>query len=307
MFCGCPTSSAPQPNTAVCPVCLGLPGSLPVANRAGDRVHDQDRPRAELHDRDLVPVRAEELLLPGHAEGLPDLAVRRAAVHRRLPRRRGRGPELPDRDRAGAPGGGHRQVAAHGRRDRADPWRRLLAGRLQPGRHPAGRGRDQAGHRHGRTGAGRRPRVRDRAARPAAFARRLRRADGRRLAALRREHLARAGRRRRSGAPAPRPRTSTRCARSSGPSASRSSVRRRCSTPGRGSCRRPGTSTRTTAPPRPAGARRKRRTTATSPSQTWCRSPRRRTGSRICARRCRSSPPPGGRGCRPSGASPTWR
>jgi aspartyl-tRNA(Asn)/glutamyl-tRNA(Gln) amidotransferase subunit B len=34
MFCGCPTEFGAQPNDAVCPVCLGLPGSLPVANRA---------------------------------------------------------------------------------------------------------------------------------------------------------------------------------------------------------------------------------------------------------------------------------
>ena len=34
MFCGCPTVFGAEPNTAVCPVCLGLPGSLPVANRA---------------------------------------------------------------------------------------------------------------------------------------------------------------------------------------------------------------------------------------------------------------------------------
>jgi aspartyl-tRNA(Asn)/glutamyl-tRNA(Gln) amidotransferase subunit B len=34
MFCGCPTTFGLDPNTAVCPVCLGLPGSLPVANRA---------------------------------------------------------------------------------------------------------------------------------------------------------------------------------------------------------------------------------------------------------------------------------
>ena len=40
----------------------------------------------------MVPVRPEELLLPGHAEELPDLAVRRAALRRRLPRRRGRWP-----------------------------------------------------------------------------------------------------------------------------------------------------------------------------------------------------------------------
>ncbi|HUJ05508.1 MAG TPA: Asp-tRNA(Asn)/Glu-tRNA(Gln) amidotransferase subunit GatB [Streptosporangiaceae bacterium] len=34
MFCGCPTVFGAEPNSAVCPVCLGLPGSLPVINRA---------------------------------------------------------------------------------------------------------------------------------------------------------------------------------------------------------------------------------------------------------------------------------
>src|SRR5881398_2177008 len=34
MFCGCPTTFGAEPNTQICPVCLGLPGSLPVANRA---------------------------------------------------------------------------------------------------------------------------------------------------------------------------------------------------------------------------------------------------------------------------------
>ncbi|MEI6052417.1 MAG: M3 family metallopeptidase [Opitutaceae bacterium] len=33
MFCGCSTTFGGQPNTQVCPVCLGLPGSLPVLNR----------------------------------------------------------------------------------------------------------------------------------------------------------------------------------------------------------------------------------------------------------------------------------
>jgi aspartyl-tRNA(Asn)/glutamyl-tRNA(Gln) amidotransferase subunit B len=32
MFCGCPLSFGEPPNTHTCPVCLGLPGSLPVAN-----------------------------------------------------------------------------------------------------------------------------------------------------------------------------------------------------------------------------------------------------------------------------------
>ncbi len=34
MFCGCPTDFGAEPNTQVCPVCLGLPGALPVVNRA---------------------------------------------------------------------------------------------------------------------------------------------------------------------------------------------------------------------------------------------------------------------------------
>jgi aspartyl-tRNA(Asn)/glutamyl-tRNA(Gln) amidotransferase subunit B len=33
MFCGCPARFGGDPNTLVCPVCLGLPGSLPVPNR----------------------------------------------------------------------------------------------------------------------------------------------------------------------------------------------------------------------------------------------------------------------------------
>ena len=32
MFCPCPTDFGGEPNTQVCPVCLGLPGSLPVVN-----------------------------------------------------------------------------------------------------------------------------------------------------------------------------------------------------------------------------------------------------------------------------------
>src|SRR5260370_17514700 len=33
IFCGCPTSFGTAPNSNVCPVCLGLPGALPVLNR----------------------------------------------------------------------------------------------------------------------------------------------------------------------------------------------------------------------------------------------------------------------------------
>jgi aspartyl-tRNA(Asn)/glutamyl-tRNA(Gln) amidotransferase subunit B len=34
MFCGCATTFGAEPNTQVCPVCLGLPGALPVVNRS---------------------------------------------------------------------------------------------------------------------------------------------------------------------------------------------------------------------------------------------------------------------------------
>ena len=33
MFCGCRTKFGAEPNSQVCPVCLGLPGALPVLNR----------------------------------------------------------------------------------------------------------------------------------------------------------------------------------------------------------------------------------------------------------------------------------
>src|SRR5690625_2900413 len=32
MFCGCANAFGAEPNTQVCPVCLGLPGALPVVN-----------------------------------------------------------------------------------------------------------------------------------------------------------------------------------------------------------------------------------------------------------------------------------
>src|SRR5258707_10092871 len=34
IFCGCPTGFGAPPNTNVCPVCLGMPGALPVLSRA---------------------------------------------------------------------------------------------------------------------------------------------------------------------------------------------------------------------------------------------------------------------------------
>lgn len=52
LFCGCPNVFGAEPNTNICPVCLGLPGSLPVLNRQavefamriGEALHCEIRP-----------------------------------------------------------------------------------------------------------------------------------------------------------------------------------------------------------------------------------------------------------------------
>ncbi|RLA82406.1 MAG: Asp-tRNA(Asn)/Glu-tRNA(Gln) amidotransferase GatCAB subunit B, partial [Deltaproteobacteria bacterium] len=33
IFCSCPTTFGADPNTQACPVCTGMPGSLPVLNK----------------------------------------------------------------------------------------------------------------------------------------------------------------------------------------------------------------------------------------------------------------------------------
>jgi aspartyl-tRNA(Asn)/glutamyl-tRNA(Gln) amidotransferase subunit B len=57
MFCACPTVFGADPNTQVCPVCLGEPGSLPVANgravelaaRIGLALHCRIAERSQFH------------------------------------------------------------------------------------------------------------------------------------------------------------------------------------------------------------------------------------------------------------------
>jgi aspartyl-tRNA(Asn)/glutamyl-tRNA(Gln) amidotransferase subunit B len=57
MFCACPTAFGAEPNTQVCPVCLGEPGSLPVTNaraveyaaRIGVALHCRVAERSQFH------------------------------------------------------------------------------------------------------------------------------------------------------------------------------------------------------------------------------------------------------------------
>ena len=107
LFCGCPNEFGGEPNTHVCPVCLGLPGSLPVLN---ERAVEYALRLAEALHFDVpahVDLRPEELLLSGHAEGLPGQPVRGADPHERL----ARGRRHDDRHRARPPRRGHGQDA----------------------------------------------------------------------------------------------------------------------------------------------------------------------------------------------------
>ena len=87
MFCGCANEFGAEPNTQVCPVCLGLPGALPVLNKAAVESAIRIGLALNCRDRPVGPVRPEELLLSRPAEELPDQPVRRADRRRRLPRR----------------------------------------------------------------------------------------------------------------------------------------------------------------------------------------------------------------------------
>ncbi len=106
IFCGCPTSFGAPPNTNVCPVCLGLPGALPVLNRAGRGDGDQRGAGAALPASVRVSIFARKNYFypdlpkgyqisqydqPLAEHGCVDIVVDGAAeAHRRHPRPHGR-------------------------------------------------------------------------------------------------------------------------------------------------------------------------------------------------------------------------
>ncbi len=68
LFCGCRNSFGDEPNVNVCPVCLGLPGSLPVLNeqavelamRIGDALHCEIRPSEFARKNYFYPDQAKD-------------------------------------------------------------------------------------------------------------------------------------------------------------------------------------------------------------------------------------------------------
>ena len=159
----------------------GDAGCAPGRESPGGRVRDPHGPGVRLSRQRRVPLRAQALLLPGHAEELSDQPVRGAAGRERLPRDRYRGRRARHRDPAAAPRGGRGQAPPRGHaRDRAgEPCR------LQPFRRGAHGDRLAARALVARRGRG----LPESVPRRGDLPRRLRRQYGGRLAPVRREHL----------------------------------------------------------------------------------------------------------------------
>ena len=76
LFCGCPNAFGDQPNTNVCPVCLGLPGSLPVLNQQavelamaiGTALHCEIRPSTFHRKNYFYPDQAKDYQISQYDE-----------------------------------------------------------------------------------------------------------------------------------------------------------------------------------------------------------------------------------------------
>ena len=182
IFCGCPTAFGAPPNAHACPVCVGLPGALPVLNRkAVDlAVTAAVALGCEVHERSVFA--RKNYFYPDLPKGYQISQYEQPLAHRRRlascrhgARREVRAPHAHPHGR------GRGQVAARG-------LRRLRSqdlSRLQPQRRAADRDRDRAGHAVGRRSGGV---LRNAAADPGLVARQ-RRQHGRGEPALRRQRL----------------------------------------------------------------------------------------------------------------------
>ena len=196
MFCGCSAAYADAPpNTHVCPVCMALPGVLPVINRKAVEYTvmtalalNCEIPPFSKFDRKNYPYpdllkgyQISQYDLPLSQNGWIEIEVEGAAA-------------APHRHHARAPRRGHRAAHAPHRRATGE---RLLAHRHEPLRRAADGDRQRARHALARGSA----RVPGEAAPDPALHRRQQGEHGGRQLPLRRQRLAAARRRDASSAP----------------------------------------------------------------------------------------------------------
>ena len=78
LFCGCPNVFGDEPNTNICPNCLGLPGSLPVLNQqavelamaVGTALHCDIRPSTFHRKNYFYPDQAKDYQISQYDEPL---------------------------------------------------------------------------------------------------------------------------------------------------------------------------------------------------------------------------------------------
>ena len=151
MFCRCPNRFGAAPNTLVCPVCLGYPGTLPVPNRQAVDLAVRLALALGCEVRETSVFARKNYFYPDLPKGYQISQFDRPlAEDGALPLSRSRDKQRAHR--APPHGGGRRQAPARGagRRRAAGPE----PGRLQPLRRAAGRDRLAARHGERRRGAG---------------------------------------------------------------------------------------------------------------------------------------------------------
>ena len=146
LFCGCSTQFGLPPNSATCPVCIGMPGVLPVMNRRAFELALQGRPGPQLPDRRASPSgTARTTTIPTCPRTIRSASTTCRSATTAGWRSRRPAARQADRHHPRPPGRGRRQDAA-----RRDGRRPRQPGRSQPRRHAAAGDRQPARPVHAR-------------------------------------------------------------------------------------------------------------------------------------------------------------
>ena len=141
IFCGCSTRFGAPPNTNVCPVCLGLPGALPVLNRRAVELAIRAAHALELQVNPVSIFARKNYFYPDLPKGYQISQYDRPLATGGSVEYEVAGADAARRHHPRAHRGGRRQVAARGLRR----FRSADLPGLQSQRRAAHRDRDRAG------------------------------------------------------------------------------------------------------------------------------------------------------------------